>query len=70
MTNQTFPAGTAILRRKDVIKKTGLSRSSIYHRISTGTFPKQIHLGGNIVGWLESDVEEWIASHVRAGRNS
>lgn len=51
-----------VLRLPRVKNLTGLSRSAIYKRISEGSFPKQIDLGGRAVGWLESDVETWIKS--------
>ena len=49
-----------ILRLPQVKTQTGLSRSSLYQRIAEGTFPRQISLGGRAVGWLESDIENWI----------
>jgi len=51
-----------ILRLKDVIEKTGLARSTIYKYVDSGTFPKPIPLGGRSVGWVESEVHEWILS--------
>ena len=48
-----------ILRLPAVRRRTGLSRSSIYLRISQGRFPKQISLGERAVGWVESEVNEW-----------
>ena len=51
-----------ILRRPDVEKATGLSRSSIYSKISSGTFPKAVKLGENSVGWKETDIQGWIAA--------
>jgi len=45
-----------ILRLPEVKTQTGLSRSSIYKRISESKFPKQINLGGRAIGWLESDM--------------
>lgn len=54
-----------ILRLKDVIDRTGLSRSGIYERMKNGGFPQNISLGGNSVGWVEVEVEEWISEKVR-----
>jgi len=51
-----------ILRRKQVEDRTGLSRSTIYLRIQEGTFPKPINLGARAVGWLESEIEAWLAA--------
>ena len=57
-----------ILRLPDVINRTGLSRSSIYLRVSNDEFPKAISLGGRAVGWLESEIEEWLAEKVESSR--
>ena len=39
-----------ILRLPTVKARTGLSRSTIYHRVSCGTFPAPVPLGGRAVG--------------------
>ena len=49
-----------ILRLPDVKERVRLSRSSIYSMTSNGTFPKPIPLGIRSVGWLETEVAEWI----------
>jgi prophage regulatory protein len=45
-----------------------LARSSIYQRLAEGTFPRQIHLGPRSVGWLEHEVNAWIAERVAESR--
>ncbi|HSB98259.1 MAG TPA: AlpA family transcriptional regulator [Spongiibacteraceae bacterium] len=50
-----------ILRRKEVEARTGLSRSTIYKRIAEGTFPASVPLGDRAVGWVESEVENFLA---------
>ena len=57
-----------ILRLPAVKSKTGLSRSTIYARVSQGTFPSALSLGPNTVGWLEAEVERWIQSQIEASR--
>ena len=57
-----------ILRLPEVKNQTGLSRSTIYQRISEENFPKQIDLGGRAVGWLESDIQNWIEQRLAASR--
>lgn len=56
-----------VLRLPDVQKITGLSRSSIYAMMGdkNNPFPKQVSLGMRAVGWLESEIQEWI--NQRAG---
>ena len=57
-----------LLRLPEVKATTGLSKSSIYARISEGTFPKQIPLGPRLVVWVESDIQNWISDQVSAAR--
>ena len=58
-----------ILRMPAVLAMTGISRSRIYVYMSreTDPFPRPIRLGPNSVGWLKSEVQEWLASRQRAG---
>lgn len=57
-----------ILRMPEVVARTGLSRSTIYARMSEGTFPPQISLGGRAVGWLETSIDEWIRNRIAESR--
>jgi prophage regulatory protein len=58
-----------ILRLPDVKRSTGLSRSTIYLRITRGTFPKPVSLGGRAVGWLEAEVQQWLERRIEASRS-
>ena len=53
-----------VIRLPKVINLSGLARSTIYLRMSEGTFPKNIRLGVRAIGWLESDIEDWIQSRI------
>jgi prophage regulatory protein len=57
-----------LLRLPQVKATTGLSKSTIYARISEGTFPKQVPLGPRLVVWVESDIQNWISGQVSAAR--
>ena len=57
-----------LLRLPQVKQTTGLYKSTIYARITEGTFPKQIPLGPRLVVWVESDIQNWIAEQVSAAR--
>jgi prophage regulatory protein len=68
-----------ILRRPQVKERIGLSDTTIYEKINPNskqydpTFPKPIKLGDGKnppVGWIESEIERWIASRVDATRGS
>ena len=57
-----------IIRLPAVKEKTGLSRSSIYLRMSKDEFPKSISLGDRAIGWLESDIEQWLEDKIAASK--
>lgn len=52
----------AILRLKTVMKRTGLSRSTIYEWMSDGLFPASVSLGPRAVGWHQEEIESWITT--------
>jgi len=49
-----------VIKLKDVINTTGLSRSSIYAYMAKGVFPKPIQLGPRAVAWVEEEVQGWL----------
>ena len=51
-----------VLRINEVISKTGLSRSTVYELMKSGTFPQSVKLAIRTIGWLESEVNDWIKS--------
>ena len=57
-----------ILRLPVVLDRTGLSRSTVYLRVTEGRFPRPVSLGARAVGWIETEVEEWIARQIEASR--
>jgi prophage regulatory protein len=58
------------IRLPEVKNKTGLSRSSIYLRMSNGEFPHSISLGiySRAIGWLEADIEQWLDERIAASK--
>ena len=57
-----------ILRLPVVLDRTGLSRSTVYLRVNEGRFPRPVSLGARAVGWIETEVEEWIARQIEVSR--
>lgn len=55
-----------ILRLPAVMKKLSVARATIYDWLNPKsprydpTFPRQIQLGQKSVGWLESDLDQWL----------
>lgn len=61
---------TTILRLPAVKTRTGLSRSTIYLRVSQGTFPKPVNLGARAVGWVEAEIQEWLQRQIETSRKA
>jgi prophage regulatory protein len=53
---------TRILRRAEVLRITGMSRSSLYDRIARGEFPRPRKLGPRAVGWRDNEIFDHIRS--------
>ena len=53
-----------VLRLPAVKARTGLSRSTIYLRVSQGVFPAPVSLGGRAVGWIEAEVNAWLTARI------
>jgi prophage regulatory protein len=57
-----------IMRLPQVCNVTGLRRSMIYQLEADQGFPRRIKIGIRAVGWIESEVQAWVASRVEASR--
>ncbi|CAI2535813.1 Predicted transcriptional regulator [Serratia proteamaculans] len=64
-----------ILRLKAVCDKTGMSRSTIYDWLNPDSsrydpsFPKQIRLGMQSVGWPEAEIDDWLYQRIASARD-
>lgn len=61
---------TSILRLPDVKARSGLARSTIYRHIGEGTFPPPVQLGARAVGWVESEIEDWLNARIEISRSN
>ncbi len=50
-----------IIKLEEVVKKTSVSKSTIYEMIKRKDFPAQINLNSVSSGWIESEIDNWIA---------
>lgn len=67
-TKRETPSRVRFLRLPEVLERTGLSRSTIYVRLEQGLFPRPVSLGARAVGWIESEVDEWIRERIAESR--
>lgn len=68
VTPSLFPRTSKILRLKQVLPRVGISRAQLYALKKDGRFPQNFSLsgpGGRAVGWLESDIDDWVASRAQ-----
>ena len=49
-----------IVRAKELVEITGLSRTTIWRMEKTGEFPRRVALGVGSVGWRWSEISEWL----------
>ena len=56
----------SILRMDQVEKATGYKRPTIYKMQKAGNFPKSVSLGARAVGWVESEIQEWVQARIDA----
>ncbi len=59
-----------ILRFPAVQQRVSLSRASLYRLIKLGKFPKPVSLGGRAVGFVESEIENWISTRAQQTNTS
>jgi prophage regulatory protein len=63
-----------ILRLKQVLELTGLSRSTVYELLDSNSprhdpsFPKRIHLTACSVGWVAAEIDSWLESRITLSR--
>lgn len=66
--NQNTRILPIVVRMPDVQVMTGMSRATVYRMMKDETFPSQIQLSPRAVGWLRTEIEQWIANKLTAQR--
>ena len=62
-------AHTRLLRLPEVIRRTGLPRSSIYEKVAAGTMPAPVRMSARVVAWIEEEIEQFLRELIAASRN-
>ncbi|MDE0405901.1 MAG: AlpA family phage regulatory protein [Nitrospira sp.] len=55
-----------LLTRREVERRTGLSRSTLYRKMHDGTFPVPLKVSERAVRWRESDIRSYVDSRPRS----
>jgi prophage regulatory protein len=59
------PPQRKIIRSRQVIARTGRSRSTIWRDVREGRFPAPVQLGPSAVGWYEDEIDGWVMARPR-----
>ena len=57
-----------ILRLPEVCRATGLGRAMIYRLQAEQRFPRSVKITEHAVGWIENEVQKWLAERAAARR--
>jgi predicted DNA-binding transcriptional regulator AlpA len=55
-----------LLRKQEVLKRTGLSNSTLYNRIKEGVIKPGVPMGPRLKGWPQSEIAQYIQSCIAA----
>jgi len=58
------------MSRLSAEKGIDYSRVHLYRLMKAGQFPKPIHLGGNRIAFLESEIDSWIRAKIEQRDNN
>jgi|UniRef100_A0A7C3SI69 prophage regulatory protein len=67
--NKTDPCNDRILRKRTVLALTGISNSTLWRLERQGKFPARRRISPRLVGWLQSDVLNWLNSRPQVEGN-
>ena len=54
----------AILRLKEIERRTGLRRERLRELENAGSFPRRVRLSQRACGWVESEVDAWVRARI------
>jgi prophage regulatory protein len=60
------PAPVRLIRLPEVLRRTGLSKVTVWRWRRAGDFPRPVRLSPTVVGWVESEIDAWIAKRITA----
>ena len=64
--NTAATVAARLIRIREVMNKTGLSKSSVYDLMAQGLFPQTVRLTGRSVAFIEAEIDAWMAERIAA----
>ncbi|WP_254276860.1 AlpA family transcriptional regulator [Halomonas sp. 3H] len=68
MARATTTPPPVLIRRPEVLRRCGISNTTLHRLIHAGEFPRPIQLGWRCVAWIEAEVDAWIEARIVASR--
>ena len=62
----SFAAFNRCVRIMQVCEMMGMSKASVYRKMTDGTYPKSFKIGESMSAWRVATIEAWIAEKERA----
>jgi prophage regulatory protein len=59
-----------VLPRRAVAERVNLSSTTIWRLVRRRQFPAPIKLSSNRVGWVEGEIDAWVAERTAASRSA
>ena len=53
------------LRLPEILRRVPYSEAHIRRLETAGKFPRRVHLGANRVAWVETEIDDWLASKLK-----
>lgn len=68
MSENEIGQAMVFIRQPEVLRRTALSRSTLYELIDKGKFPKPLKLGERINCWPEYEITDWQRARLESAR--
>ncbi|MFW3615527.1 helix-turn-helix transcriptional regulator [Billgrantia antri] len=67
---ETYPTKPVLLRRPEVLRRCGISNSTLHRLIKADDFPTPVQLSPRAVAWVESEISQWIEHRIETNRTT
>lgn len=58
-------AGARITKSRPLCARLGISRSTLWREVHEDRFPKPIEISPRSFGWIEAEVDAWLAARIQ-----
>lgn len=55
----------ALIRKKEVLRRTGFSNATLYNKLKDNDFCKPVKIGSRSIAFVEAEVDAWIDQRIQ-----